>query len=402
MQERPRVLILTAYFDWFAGYYETALASQMSHYCDTEVIASNQVAPLLTDSHLSRLGVPRRYASGTSEEHGFRLTRFSCLQLRGMAWSNGVRQYIEDREYDLIIQLSPGGLLPFAGTLARNSSIRIAIYGDNRAMWSGLSIVRRVLKGVAFSLSKGLLYSAINQRADHLYGYTPNTIRRLRFTDSGKRMKLIPLPFDPERFFYSEEIRSACRASLGYGDNHEVILAAGKILPQKRIDLLIEAFRALLETNAGLRLLIAGIDDGAYSRDLRAAVEGSQAMRERVTFLGFLEGRDLNGVFNAADIGVWPRMPAITIQQAMATGLFVILPQNDMVGHLIRPGSGCYFSDTGGGEFGTIVEALQGQLGTGMDASSRVARAVLNSWLGAGELARLLLSDAGFSGPFGA
>jgi len=396
---RPRVLLLSGYFDWFSGYQETVLAKWLGRYASTEVVAGDRVSPLFSDEHLSRLEVPRRYAARRSVQNGVAVTRFATSEVRSMVWSAKARKYINSREYDLIVQAMPGQILPLAATLTRNRSVRIALYGDNSAMWSHLSRPERLLKGVAFSFSKGIVYALVNCRAQRVYGFTPNTVSRLRAFRAGKQMPLLPLAFDPEEFYFDEGIRDARRLALGYDEADTVIVAAGKFQQKKRLDLLATAFKNLAPAHPGLRLLLTGTDESAESRELVERISEDSILRDRVAVLGFVGAIELNALFNAADIGVWPRMPAITIQQAMGTGLKVVLPENAWVGHLIRVGSGAYFNEAHDNDSVAMERAIASQLIGGSTTVDRRERARTNSWLGADQVARSLLDAAGLGSP---
>lgn len=391
----PRVLLLSGYFDWFSGYQETGLAAWFPHYATTEIIASDRVSPIFSDAHLAELGVARRYETGTRVENGVKVTRFSTSEKRSMVWSTEARKYIESQKYDLIVQVMPGQLMPVAGTLARNHTVRAVMYGDNSAMWSHLSSAQRLLKGVAFAVSKGALYTLVNARADLIYGYTPNTVSRLKFFSGGKRMSVLPLTFDPEKFYFDEGIRETRRRALGYTTSDTVVVAAGKFHRKKRLDLLVEAFSRLASRHPGLKLLVVGADDSPYSRELKAQIDSDPNLSKLIIIMGFVDATELNAIFNAADIGVWPRMPAITIQQAMGTGLKVVLPENDWVGHLILPGSGTYFNESNDSDPLRIEMAIASQLGGGCGATDRKQRADVNAWLGVDRVTSSLLQAAG-------
>lgn len=394
---KPRVLLLSGYFDWFSGYQETGLAAWFSRHASIEVVASDRVNPIFSDAHIAELGVARRYQAGTSVENDVEVTRFSTFEKRSMVWSTHARRYIASQKYDIIIQVTPGQLLPVAGTLTRNRAFRIALYGDNRAMWSHLSCGQRLLKGVAFAASKGALYSVVNYRADAVYGCTPNTVSRLRRFSGGKTMSVLPLAFDPEKFYFDAETRQSRRRSMNYAATDTVIMAAGKFQVKKRLDLLLNAFEKLAAKHAGLKLLVVGADDSSCARDFRAQINRSPLLVNAVTVLGFVDATELNAIFNAADIGVWPRMPAITIQQAMGTGLKVVLPENDLMGHLILSGSGAYFAESEGASL-RMETAIASQLGGDRDLANREQRAAINAWLGADRLPVALLRAAGFGG----
>ena len=73
---------------------------------------------------------------------------------------------------------------------------------------------------------------------------------------------------------------AAARASLGVQPGEFVIGAVGRLEPQKRFDLLIEAFATLRRERAALRLRIAG--DGSLQGGAAAADRGARSCGDRV------------------------------------------------------------------------------------------------------------------------
>jgi glycosyltransferase involved in cell wall biosynthesis len=377
MTSRPRVVLIVGYFDWFSGYQETALAAALSEVADVEVIASDRVSPIFTDAHLARLGVDRTYATGSAEERGVLVTRLPTRELRSMVWSADVRSCLMSRECDLLIQVMPGQGLSAAGAFVPKRESRIALYGDNSAMWSALPRWKQRIKWIAFAATKGQLYRLVNRRSDVVYGYTPETIKRLDHFRATAEAGLLPLGFASGTFFHSPALRQEARARSGIADDETVIFTAGKVAPYKRLELLVDAFAQVHRDNPKARLVVVGADAGDYSDSLRrrAAPLGASAV-----FMEFQDSAGLNALFNMADIGVWPALPAVTIQQAMGTGLSVVLPRNEWVGHLIRPGSGRYFDPETGVD--GLASSLRETLGTESSTpEARAARAANNAWL---------------------
>jgi glycosyltransferase involved in cell wall biosynthesis len=391
---RPRVLLLVGYFDWFSGYQETALASAFAKIAETEVLASDRMSPAFSDSHLEQLGLTRHYRPGSRCEQGVRITRLPCRELRSMVWSTQARRYIASRPYDLIVQVMPGQLLPVAASLTNHPAARVAMYGDNPAMWADLPVLPRALKGLVFGATKGLSYAIVNQRCMRIFGYTPATLRRLRAFRSGLTMELMPLAYSPDRFYFREELRRLTRERLGYDDRDIVVLGVGKFERRKRLDWLIGAFETAADTDQSLRLLLVGADRSEAAEEIRGISHASRH-RDRIQIHGFADATELNATFNASDVAVWPRNPAITIQQAMGTGAFVVLPVNNLVGHLSHPddGTGHYYNPGPGSEIASLSDALTtATRSTDFSVSARSARVHANRWLSADALAADLLT----------
>lgn len=343
---RPKVLIVAGYFDWFSGYQETAIARAMTDLADTSVLAGDRVSPIFSDDHLARIQQSRRYDTGTRVENRVTVTRVPTRELRSMVWASGIPRMVSAGDYDLVIQVMPGQLLPSLASLSRGAQ-RVVLYGDNKAMYSSLSPALAACKFAVFCITKGALYTCVNLRANRVYGYTPDTIRRLRAFHPNTPMSLFPLSYDESAFHYSRHVRTAQRAELGISDDSVVILAAGKVNPQKRIDLLVRAFDEVRNKTPQVRLLLAGLDDGESSRSLRELIK-KLGIQHLVKLFPFVDAHTLNRLFNAADIGIWPRMPAVTIQQAMGTGLDVLIPQNEFTSHLFGTGQSVHQIGTEG------------------------------------------------------
>jgi len=49
-------------------------------------------------------------------------------------------------------------------------------------------------------------------------------------------------------------------------------------------------------------------------------------IRDQTIFHDFADRSELSQIYNAADIGVWPGDPSITVLEALATGLACLLP----------------------------------------------------------------------------
>lgn len=101
-------------------------------------------------------------------------------------------------------------------------------------------------------------------------------------------------------------------------DAGSYMLYLGRLVPEKRPELLIEAFKAL-DTNK--RLVIAGgsSDTSAYEKELRAAAEGDN----RIAFTGFVNGEPLEELYSNCYAYVLPSdvegMP-MSLLEAMAYG----------------------------------------------------------------------------------
>ena len=394
MSGKPRIAIVVGYFDWFSGYQETVIARALAGKAEVEVIASDRVSPIFSDAHLAEIGCDRKYRPVVcAPENGVLITRLKSFELRSMVWSTAAVRYMRNRKYDLVVQVMPGQGLPIAATLARMPGKRVAAYGDNSAMWVALSPFQRWLKWQTFALTKGAAYRYVNRRSDHIYGYTPETVARLAPFSGNKSFEVLPLAYSEGHFAFDPALRAKVRAELGIKESDIVIGTAGKMRPEKRIESLVDAVdRLVLAGSTNVRLVIAGCGVDDYSRGFAERVDSSDSLRPITTLLGVQNSQGMNEVFNLCDIGVWPVQPAITIQQGLGTGLFAVLPRNELVGHLLRGDSGLFMDGLGGSE--ELFRALSAAIRMPLDAQTRTAREKTNRWLSGSQVSDRLLNLA--------
>jgi glycosyltransferase involved in cell wall biosynthesis len=113
------------------------------------------------------------------------------------------------------------------------------------------------------------------------------------------------------------------RHKFGLIAGRHYMLYLGRLVPDKRVDLLIDAFANLADERPDWDLLIVG--DGVLRDELRRRVP--ERLQSRVVWTGFVDGADTIAAYHAAEVLVLPsdREPwALVVQEAMAAGLVVI------------------------------------------------------------------------------
>jgi glycosyltransferase involved in cell wall biosynthesis len=152
----------------------------------------------------------------------------------------------------------------------------------------------------------------------------------LKYGADPKRIYRVPYWPDFDAFTSCNEVAlQRLQQKFGLDPERRYILYSGRLVPEKRVDLLIDAFAAIAAKRPDWDLLIVG--HGPLSDQLRRRVP--EALRQRVVWTGFLDGAENVLAFHAADILVLPsdQEPwALVIQEAMAAGLVVVA--SDIVG----------------------------------------------------------------------
>jgi len=86
-----------------------------------------------------------------------------------------------------------------------------------------------------------------------------------------RRIDVVLNGIDPARFRRDPSKQAPARTHYGVEAGDVVIGAVGRVEPQKRFDLLIEAFASVARESANLRLLIAG--EGSLRQDLQSQID---------------------------------------------------------------------------------------------------------------------------------
>jgi glycosyltransferase involved in cell wall biosynthesis len=162
-----------------------------------------------------------------------------------------------------------------------------------------------VLEGY-FGPAKARLYleleRALARVSDRLLGVSQATVDDLvrLGVAPAEKFRVLPLGLDLDPLAaLSEESRAASRDELGVGVGETLLVFVGRIVPIKRLDLLLAALARARESESRLRLAVAGDGDERPQLERQAAELG---IADEVLFLGYR--RELRPIFAAADIAV--------------------------------------------------------------------------------------------------
>ena len=143
--------------------------------------------------------------------------------------------------------------------------------------------------------------------------------------------KMSPLGVDLSIMSFTSEAEKL-RKQWGAEDKL-VIVNAGKQYKEKKIDWIIDIVSRLSEFNVDVFLVLVGNADESY--DLIIDKKLSKLSKSSWIRLPFQKREELQKIYSASDIGIWPGIPSNTIQEAMACGVALILPNDNIVGQLI-------------------------------------------------------------------
>lgn len=185
-----------------------------------------------------------------------------------------------------------------------------------------------------------------------------------------ERCPVVPLPVDTD-FFRPGPAAPGWRARLGLRDA-TVLLFVGRLAPNKRVPVLIEALDRLRERTPPVHAVIVGDDGDVYELERRRCQERAAALglADRVHFPGRLSPEELRAAYRGADVFVMPSrhegfcLPAV---EAMACGLPVVAARAGALPETVGAAGLTFQPDD--------ADDLARQLGRVLDAHDRGARA---------------------------
>jgi len=144
---------------------------------------------------------------------------------------------------------------------------------------------------------------------DHIFVHTHRMKEEAvsEFAVAGDKIDVIP--FGINRTVPDTRLNmTEARQRLGLAPDDRVMLFFGNIAPYKGLELLIEAFERLKQTDSKLRLVVAGRPKGSedYWRGLWEGINHSKARERMVLKLEYIPDAETEIYFKAADVLVLP------------------------------------------------------------------------------------------------
>ncbi|MBS3132147.1 glycosyltransferase family 4 protein [Candidatus Woesearchaeota archaeon] len=202
-------------------------------------------------------------------------------------------------------------------------------------------ITKKILRFLDYNIIRRPIVNYCLSKADRVVAVTQETKDFLVKSHGIKpsRIKLIPLGVDMDFFRFNGKKREELRKKLGFRDKDTVLVFSGTIVRRKGLELLLNALAEMKE--GSVKLLIVGGGESAYISELKALAK-KNGLEGRIAFTGFVDKKKVKDYFSAADVGVWPGNNSVSIIEAMACSLPIIIVDLQL-SHLVSFGNGIKF-----------------------------------------------------------
>lgn len=214
------------------------------------------------------------------------------------------------------------------------ATIHATEHGRNRGIHNDLQRRIHGLEGWLAAVSSAVICCS-EYMADEITGL---------FQIDRKKTYIIPNGVDPANLGIPRQLVPGERVSR---TGEKVIFFIGRLVPEKGVQVLLEAFAQLLPVLPDLRLLIGGT--GPYESYLRAKAE-ELGLEAKVDFLGFLNEDARNRFFKQVDVAVFPSLYepfGIVALEAMAAHVPVIVSDTGGLSEVVAHGIDGYKAPPG-------------------------------------------------------
>lgn len=319
-----RIARIVQYFQprfGYADYYLMTAFKKLGH--EVCIITSDRYSPGVT---LFDNTVNRKVGSGKSVEYGLPVYRLSTLfEIDGLILNLiGMKKVLEDFEPDIVHSndlFYPLTLL--AAHYRRSFGYRLFVDSITG------SFNPTGPKALAFKKHKWLFARYLRKNVDGFFAVCQGSKKWLfkNFLIPYNYIDFVPLAADSNIFMFDAKNRQIIRDNLGLSNGEIVLVYAGKITPDKDVDVLIRSLALVAcDFSRKLKLLVIGNGRREYLNYLSELAKISN-IRENIIFIPTVDRNELPKYFSAADIAIWPGSPSISIIEAMSTSLPVIVAQ---------------------------------------------------------------------------
>lgn len=348
------IAIVSGHFMPELGYQEVYLArayKRLGH--RVRVFTSCQVSPT------GKKVIKHDYKRGLFKDPKYEYEVFRLkanLSFMSKVYSFGLKKALLDFEPELIIIIALAKM--FASPLltkeiARKSDM-IVIFGDAYEYKDITNLYRKCLtstKEFIFYFFKKRLYKKAVKLSKRIVLNVPESEKiilsylndRDKLNFFNKRIHM-NLGFDPDEFYFAKHDRELIRENLNIADDEIVIITSTRVNSRKRLEEIISTVSKMYLEGKKVRYIIIGFQGDNYERSLKEYIN-RQPNPQIFHCYPILNHEVVRKYYCAADIGVWLKA-AISIQEAMGTGLPVILENRPSLNHLVEEGvNGWYFRE---------------------------------------------------------
>lgn len=346
-----KIAVVSAHYMPEIGYQEVHLAKAYARLGYTVKVFTSAASVNLGGS-ISRL----HYQKGLTKDpkFGYDILRLPSLSYKSKSLPFGLKKAVTTFNPDVLVILGVAKLFPMAllcPSIYHNTK-SVSVYGDAKE-YLDRNTLKQKLKTLFHELGYRFIKYPLYQKAvrynHRLVLNIPETNEVfLRFLPKkdvdmfNAKKVMLNLGYDPDDYFYTQKDREEVRQKLNLTDDTIVVITSTRVNKRKNLENIISCISKLHATGKKVAYIIIGCLGDDYEQELKAFIR-QQPYPGSFKCFPFLNAAEIRQLYCAADVGLWLKA-AISIQEAMGTGLPVILENKPSLSHLIQEGkNGWYF-----------------------------------------------------------
>lgn len=342
-----RIVHIIDYFQPKLGYQEYYLAKEQLR-CghDVLVVTSERYFPFPDYDEYMKLVLGNRIIeAGKFIEEGIKVIRLNVkFEIYHRLWLNKLYPTIKKLNPDVVHMHNCGSI----------SALRISLFKRKLCFnllcdeHSHLSILRKrnfikrtiariqkiVMKNVFKNVDAFVAIAAdVKDIMINIYGLPEN------------RIDIIPLGVDTNLFYFCESSRNEVRKKFGIKKNTSVVMYAGKLISDKGPHILIKAVLDILKIKKlNLKVILIGDGNKNYIERMKNEIKLSKFDRFFI-WHKFIDKEDLYKFYSIADMGVWPLEETISMLEASACKLPIIVKDSESIRDRSSMGNGIAYRE---------------------------------------------------------
>lgn len=336
-----KIAIVCGHFIPTMGYLEVHLANAFNKLGHDVKVLTSRIVPTYVKS-----------VGKLTDNTPYEIVRLNASFSMGqMVKSKGLVNAVEKFEPQLVICIGVGKLFPKPIYQIKNRKFKlVTLLGDNEETYTSKGLIKKIKNSIVQQVFKKKVYLKAIKESDVLLPYTPSTIGVITQFVSDKyaallkvKSKQISLGFDEEHFFYNEMERNETRKQLAIAEHETLLITATRVVAEKGLEKIIDLVDRVNKKEFHINYLIVGFQDDDYGKQLEQYI-AQKEYRKRIITKPFASATQTRKYYNAADSAIFTRA-AISIFEALATGLFMILPKQKNISQILTAENGIYFSE---------------------------------------------------------
>lgn len=330
-----KILIVIDYYQPQLGYSDSFLADnfkKLGH--DVKVLTSNFYFPFPEyENTVKKILGNRQLNAGREFDDGVEIIRQKMIkEIFSRAIFSGHKDVLGVFKPDLVL-VNKAASYNAVRMCQLKKAFGYKLYCYDSHLPSELEQGNIFLKKAIYFIFRFLFAGLLNSKVDKFIAVQAMTEGLMKnYYGIKKRIYVIPLGTDTDRFKYNNNERSKIRKKYRIKDNDFVIIYTGKMIASKGLDILFQAFDKLCKSNLDIRLMIVGQGTKEYIAYCLSKIDKNYHIK--IIWIDFQHPENLYKYYSASEIGVWPLQESTSMNDAASNSLPFIA--NDTLGDKTR------------------------------------------------------------------